>query len=315
MVDEKNGNNSGKGDGCKGRYRGGGSGRGRNGGRGGGRGRHQDREKSNRKVTNNGQREGEIGNTPENDGLMKNEEAMRLRKEKFEQTESKQDNVKNYGLISRGDDMRLKKDEKARVSLFEATIKDIEKYDLGNTEALKDGILISFRKLRECVVSLENDGGKDFESFKKIYISSLNFSIKCGDVKSYISARGYIDSRREVWGCTEDEKKWMDLTYAMHLVNFEKDYEKAFEVVNKLIGYKPVRIVNRSTPCDDPVACVYNMLVCDLQQAPDMWLQHRQHNTALVARCGGAKIVEKHRAMFVAQQQKAYRGKVANAEK
>ncbi|QPG76142.1 hypothetical protein FOA43_003528 [Brettanomyces nanus] len=152
------------------------------------------------------------------------------RKARFakEDTQFQRDKEKNFGLTSRGEDLRLQTDENARTKLYENTIKRSRQFIREGGEGRnRDDILMNFRKLRESILRLGAT-----ESSKKILLGSMRFSAWIGHYQSYIPTINELLDNQHLDSTFLDHKEleeaWSYL--CLHVVHFGMEYEKGFRI-------------------------------------------------------------------------------------
>jgi hypothetical protein len=192
--------------------------RGGNRGRGIGRGGNKGRSSTSLSVTNK-----------HNDNIKSEEsEAMKRRRERFtegsDKDKSKEKDKVNYGLISRGEDMRLITEKEARDELYKTTIAMSED---------SDERLLGLRKLRECVLALGSKSKSkskskdelDVEFARDIFLCSL----QQGKIEAYLPAVGGLlePGRMTLWGISNIEQQEVWAICALHRAIIEEDWEGA----------------------------------------------------------------------------------------
>lgn len=189
------------------------------------------------------------------------DEALRRRQERFAsdaERETKPGNGRgdSYGLISRGEDTRLKDDETARQGLLNDTQRRAQEYEQKNAggragnHSQRDSILLAFRKLRESVIAVDSSRRHAGEAlsepekrfFREVYLSSIRFGVHCGIPESYVPALQWVlpIAAAGRWAFTPTEHEWLVLRLAEQLAVVEQRYEESLLLLNTLLHFKPV---------------------------------------------------------------------------
>ncbi|VEU24434.1 DEKNAAC105510 [Brettanomyces naardenensis] len=161
-------------------------------------------------------------------GELGDDEAKRERRRaRFarEDSQIQRDKSKEFGLISRGEDLRLQNDARARRSLYRETIEKVKLFQSvpGTKGITKDGIAMDFRKLRESILKMPPD---DFS--RKVLLSSVRFSVSVGHYQSYVPAIRKLLDIQEVLEKNELEEIWSYLV--LHVFHFGREYERGFKM-------------------------------------------------------------------------------------
>lgn len=166
--------------------------------------------------------------------VLTDRELLKKRRERFSKNASRSDDL-DYGLISRGEDLRLKDDPEARRILFETSIKEVKKYHNMNKPIIsqRDQILLLFRKLREATVACSSSyvNGVDIGFAKNVLFESIRFSISVGHHQSYVPALNQAFEALDELQWTWEEKRYIIHCLVLHLMHFENKYEKAFQLL------------------------------------------------------------------------------------
>lgn len=175
------------------------------------------------------------------------------------------------GLVSKGEDLRLKTDKVLRRKLYDQTIQQIQSIDLRDRSRC-DNILMNFRKLRESI--LEERSTKEVKSILK---ESLKFSISVLNYQSYVPTIKELLDRQKLdhnFMCDEEVSEvWTYLV--LHIVHFDKEYEKGlntfFEHVGKItdcmdVGEQNIKQLNDSQ-------LVYQLISAYTMGNHYLWLQ------------------------------------------
>ncbi|ANB14478.1 hypothetical protein AWJ20_2070 [Sugiyamaella lignohabitans] len=219
----------------------------------------------------------------------------RARRERFSQPAKKEE----YGLISRGEDNRLRVDSKARRTYFYQTqlralkiiaastsqrqyIEDVLKivdhevsdsyqavdtngrHQSSDTDS-EDSVLMSLRKLREALLPIEPD-----KFTKQVFLFSVRMAVLAGKYQAFIPSVLYIlDVIHPVVPLSFDEFRQVALLHVYHTAHFSNDVGTAYKT---LYHYLP----------DDKrawtvlQALASNNFVSWVQQKrtePDLWLR------------------------------------------
>lgn len=293
-------------------------------GRGRGIGRGKGRNTGNRgKGENWNRRKGDTAkpdDPPKKEHTEEEAAILKRRRERFaREAQREAESGSKYGLISRGDDTRLKDDESARRSLFEETSRRVEQYNqklVPQTDKERDAILMSFRKLRECVVAVdgmmqharEAPSERDKRFFRAVYLDSIRFGVQCGSYESYMPALQWVlpvvASGR--WGFSTAEHEWLVLRLVEQLAVMEGRYEESLLLLNELLLFRPMDLNLVSSPSpSSSVEALYLNVVSLINQD-----YYHVTTTALTPR-GAARVAQ----LRLQQRSLSYRGPERYAEK
>lgn len=202
------------------------------------------------------------------------EEILRRRRERFANDSKRSEN--NYGLISRGEDLTLKHDKSARLKLYNSTIKRINNFQQEDSIE-RDVILMSFRKLRESIVSLNEERKKnllthddntdineeDLQFFRNVYMESIKFGIQFGKSENYVPAIQWILPivMNGEWGFSEADKEFIILEAVEQIAIREKRYEEGLLLLNQHIKFRFVDL--NQEVCDKNACCSPNSTKID----------------------------------------------------
>ncbi|ANZ74315.1 BA75_01324T0 [Komagataella pastoris] len=145
---------------------------------------------------------------------MATEEQLKRRRERFSKESSK---PSSYGLVSRGDDLRLK-DEKERKKLF-SHIKKL----CGEKSPPKDEILLGLRKLREAILDKQTVDNEANE----IYVFSIQEAVKFGHYQTYLPLLLNVLKALKL---DNDQLGQFSSYLVLHLTHFNQEYQKAIRV-------------------------------------------------------------------------------------
>lgn len=216
----------------------------------------------------------------------------------------------SYGLISRGEDTRLKDDETARQGLLNDTQRRAHEYEQKNAggwaagnDSERDSILLAFRKLRESVIAVDGSRRHTGEAlsepekrfFREVYLSSIQFGVHCGSPESYVPALQWVlpVAAAGRWAFTPTEHEWLVLRLAEQLAVVEQRYEESLLLLNTLLRFTPVDL--DAIHPNNPVEQLYLTVV--------KIINNNYHVTGLSSR-GAARV-----AQLLAQQRiVSYRG-------
>ncbi|KAI5958657.1 hypothetical protein KGF57_002502 [Candida theae] len=210
-----------------------------------------------RKKTTNGSSEG-VKETTKLTNLTEDEK-MAKRRERFAAKSSNTTRQPHdYGLISRGEDTRLKESETLREeyflvilrqfikytstntskSLFEAfkRIKDSDPTDFANAQSLKaeairdkqtvnmESLALSLRKLRESLLYL-----KPSPFHKKVFLFSMRISYCCGQYQTYIPSINFLLQNKDELKLSSLEVEEIAIVLILHLTHFNNDIPQAIQ--------------------------------------------------------------------------------------
>ncbi|KAI5970315.1 hypothetical protein CANMA_000668 [Candida margitis] len=204
-------------------------------------------------------------NGTKNDAKMTEDEKMAKRRERF--SVKKNDNNKQshiYGLLSRGEDTRLKESETLREEYFlvilhqfitytstntsktlsEAfkKIKDSDPKDIESAQSLKpdkeietkavtmESLSMSLRKLRESLLHLSPS-----PFHKKVFLFSTRISYCCGQYQTYIPSINYLLSHKDDLVLSKSEVEEVAVILALHLTHFNNDMPQAIQAYFRYI--------------------------------------------------------------------------------
>ncbi|GMG41329.1 unnamed protein product [Ambrosiozyma monospora] len=186
----------------------------------------------------------------DNADILHNKEILEKRRQKFENDSKNIERQKSseYGLISRGEDMRLRDNADDRHKLFETTLSQMKAQraqtpkiptskstitttTTTTTTTAEDKILMSFRKLRESLLSVQPDNFT-----KTVFLTSARFSVSLGHHQSYIPCINQLiqfdkEHEHHFKLLSRDESEEMLCYLALHMAHFKKDQEGAFAVL------------------------------------------------------------------------------------
>ncbi|KAG5420159.1 hypothetical protein I9W82_002039 [Candida metapsilosis] len=199
------------------------------------------------------------GKAMKNNTSLTEEEKMAKRRERFSSNSNTAKQSQEYGLVSRGEDTRLKESETLREeyfltilhqfikytssntskSLSEAfkTIKDSDPRDFENAQSLKanvakDGqtitmetLAMSLRKLRESLLHL-----KPSPFHKKVFLFSTRISCCCGQYQTYIPSINYLLSHKGALKLSSLEIEEVATILVLHLTHFNNDIPQAIQL-------------------------------------------------------------------------------------
>lgn len=173
-------------------------------------------------------------NETKSSNALTDKELLKKRCERFSKNASSLTDL-DYGLISRGEDLRLKHDSEARRILLEKSINEVKKYHNMDkpTFSQRDQILLLFRKLRETIVACSSsyDNGIENGFAKKVLFESIRFSISVGHHQSYVPALNQAFETLDELGCALEEKRYIIHCLVLHMMHFENKYEKCFQLL------------------------------------------------------------------------------------
>ncbi|CCG21879.1 hypothetical protein CORT_0B01600 [Candida orthopsilosis Co 90-125] len=192
------------------------------------------------------------------------EEKLVKRRERFSTKNDKRKQPHNYGLISRGEDTRLKDSEALREEYFLVILHQFIKYtstntskslseafkrvrdsnpkDFENAQALKSNIennkqtitmeslTMSLRKLRESLLHL-----KPSPFHKKVFLFSTRISYCCGQYQTYIPSINYLLLYKNDLKLSNLETEEVAVILTLHLTHFNNNTPKAVQVYFRYI--------------------------------------------------------------------------------
>ncbi|KAG7881239.1 hypothetical protein KL938_003369 [Ogataea parapolymorpha] len=126
-----------------------------------------------------------------------------------------------FGLISRGEDLRLQQNECARRDLLTKIQSNIK------TNAKPDSILMDFRKLRESLLSQPHT-----EFAKDVFVNSIHYSASIGHHQSYVpSILHLMEAEKKNQLMSSTEKEPVLLILALHKAHYNGEFESVFELL------------------------------------------------------------------------------------
>lgn len=152
-------------------------------------------------------------------------DVLERRRQRF----SKKPEAKEFGLISRGDDLTLKYDAEARESLFNDCLLSIKLFK-GDDPSERDHILMMLRKLRESVLACVSDPQFtiDTKFANDVLFKSIQFSASVGHRESYIPAMNQMINNE--YNSNSTQLRIVKIGWALHLSHFERATEDAFAI-------------------------------------------------------------------------------------
>ncbi|GME66532.1 unnamed protein product [[Candida] boidinii] len=189
-----------------------------------------------------------------------------------------------FGLVSRGEDLRLQKDTKERTKFFESVK---EKYDLVKSMDLpisekdKDFILMSMRKLREASLRIEE---LDILT-KEIYLFSIEFSISVGHHQSYIPAINFLlsktsnDNKKHSDVLSKKEVEFLINCIILYNINFLKQKEESLSFFYKFYSsfdFLSIPDVDDLSLMSD-TQLIYKNIECLITDDFHCWLKILEH--------------------------------------
>ncbi|AOA61792.1 Hypothetical protein PP7435_CHR1-0528 [Komagataella phaffii CBS 7435] len=160
---------------------------------------------------------------------MATEEQLKRRRERFSKESNK---PSSYGLVSRGDDLRLK-DEQERKKLF-SHIKKL----CGEKSPPRDEILLGLRKLREAILDkpiVDNEANE-------IYVFSIQESVKFGHYQTYLPLLLNVLKGLKL---DSDQLGEFSSYLVLHLSHFNQEYQKAIRVYFEYRDQLPINSYGR----------------------------------------------------------------------
>ncbi|GME92463.1 unnamed protein product [[Candida] boidinii] len=211
---------------------------------------------------------------------------LEKRKLRFQKESEKIERNKEseFGLVSRGEDLRLQNDIKERTKFFESVK---ERYDLVKSMGLpisekdKDFILMSMRKLREAslrIVELD-------KLTKEIFFFSIEFSISVGHHQSYIPAINFllskisIDNKKSSDVLSEKEVEFLINCIILYNINFLKQREESLNFFYKFYSsfdFLSIPDVDDLTLMSD-TQLIYKNIECLITDDFHCWLKILRH--------------------------------------
>ncbi|ODV87234.1 hypothetical protein CANARDRAFT_21200 [[Candida] arabinofermentans NRRL YB-2248] len=159
---------------------------------------------------------------------------MERRRKRFEEQSANIERQKSddYGLISRGEDLRLQTNEADRLRLYSKIQKELEERDATVDTVRDDRILMSFRKMRESLLALKPD------SFTRdVFMESIRFSVSIGHHQSYIPSIYYlIESDNVQNNLSKAESDEITMFLILHKLHFSNEIEESFNILLNTFG-------------------------------------------------------------------------------
>ncbi|KAG7932809.1 hypothetical protein KL934_003464 [Ogataea polymorpha] len=167
-----------------------------------------------------------------------------------------------FGLISRGEDLRLQQNESARRDLFTKIQLNIK------NNAKPDSILMDFRKLRESLLSQPHT---DFA--KDVFLNSIQYSASIGHHQSYVpSIMHLMEAEKKNQLMSSTEKELVLSILALHKAHYNGQFESVFELL--LLNFDIVPNFGKLASCVPEAAffATYALMT------KDFYLWTRQYN-------------------------------------
>ncbi|KAH3670518.1 hypothetical protein OGAPHI_001033 [Ogataea philodendri] len=184
-------------------------------------------------------------------------EILERRRNRFKQDQQKIDREKSneFGLVSRGEDLRLQQNHSDREKLYKKICHNLE------TGANNDSILLDFRKLRESLLALKHS-----EFAKTVFVASIDFSASIGHHQSYVpSIMHLIQAEKTNSFMNKTERTRVLVLLALHKAHFNKEYEQAFSILLQNFELSPNFQSPKKSDQDQAYFACYAALTNDFQ--------------------------------------------------
>ncbi|KAG7809483.1 hypothetical protein KL921_003480 [Ogataea angusta] len=197
--------------------------------------------------------------------VLQDPDALEKRRKRFLKDQDQIRRTKNaeFGLISRGEDLRLQQSQSARKDLFAKIQSNIK------SKAKPDLVLMDFRKLRESLLSQPHT-----EFAKDVFVSSIRYSASKGHHQSYVpSILHLIEAEKKHQFMSSSQREQVLLILALHKSHHNGEFEPVFELLLQNFDISP----NFENPasCDAEAAffATYALMT------KDFYLWTRQYNS------------------------------------
>ncbi|KAL6450194.1 hypothetical protein SBY92_002127 [Candida maltosa Xu316] len=189
---------------------------------------------------------------------MNDEEKEKAKKRLMRFGKPKTPSKQEYGLLSRGDDTRLRDNEQERTEFYSRILhefvefcsntppnslkeslaklvnddecKEVDKEGVKNKDITMDSILLSLRKLREAL--LRNQPSK---LHKKVFMFAIRISSVIGHYQSYIPSIKYLQRHRKELELSDQEFEEITIILILHLVHVNENISEAVRLFFKYI--------------------------------------------------------------------------------
>ncbi|KAG7801156.1 hypothetical protein KL944_003563 [Ogataea haglerorum] len=157
------------------------------------------------------------------ESVLQDPHALERRRNRFLKDQDQIRGSKNaeFGLISRGEDLRLQQSESARKDLLTKIQSNIR------SNAKADSVLMDFRKLRESLLSQPHT-----EFAKDVFVSSIRYSASIGHHQSYVPSIVHLmEAEKKSQLMSSTEKEQVLLILALHKAHYNGEFESVFELL------------------------------------------------------------------------------------